>query len=52
MNEATLATVRQFCVIQLEILKDKESKLQKDLLDLKIQREFLEGTLVKIEDEK
>tara|TARA_X000001388_G_C2185943_1_gene105533 strand:+ start:654 stop:815 length:162 start_codon:yes stop_codon:yes gene_type:complete len=37
--------IKQFCLIQLEILKDKENKLRKELLDCKIQREFIESLL-------
>jgi hypothetical protein len=39
------ATVINFCLIQLEILKAKEVRLRKDLLDCNIQREFLTQTL-------
>lgn len=31
----------QFCLIQLQILKDKEFKIRKELQDCKIQKEFL-----------
>ena len=31
----------QFCLIQLQILKDKEEKLRKEFQDCKIQKEFL-----------
>ena len=37
--------IKQFCLIQLEILKDKESKIRKELLDCKIQKEFIESLL-------
>ena len=37
--------IRQFCLIQIEILKDKENKIRKELLDCKIQREFIESLL-------
>ena len=33
----------QFCLIQLQILSDKENKIRKELQDCKIQREFLES---------
>ena len=32
-------------MIQLQILQDKELKLRKEILDCKIQREFLRDTL-------
>jgi len=37
--------MKQFCSIQLEILKDRETKLRKELLDCKIQKEFLTSAL-------
>ena len=30
-----------FCTIQIEILKDREEKLRREILDCKIQKEFL-----------
>jgi hypothetical protein len=38
-------SVTQFCLIQLEILKTRESRLRKELQDCNIQREFLSHTL-------
>tara|TARA_R110002020_G_scaffold74330_1_gene190261 strand:+ start:1349 stop:1522 length:174 start_codon:yes stop_codon:yes gene_type:complete len=37
-----------FCAIQLEILKDREERLRKEILNCKIQKEFLEGMLKEI----
>jgi|ETNvirnome_2_130_1030620.scaffolds.fasta_scaffold08935_2 hypothetical protein len=37
-----------FCAIQLEILKDREERLRKEILNCKIQKEFLESTLKEI----
>jgi len=37
--------IKQFCLIQLQILKDKENKIRKELLDCKIQKEFIESLL-------
>ena len=47
-----VATVRHFCLIQLEIIKDRKKRLQKELLDCTIQEEFLTETLGALEDEK
>ena len=30
-----------FCTIQIEILKEREEKLRREILDCKIQKEFL-----------
>jgi len=34
-----------FCNIQLQIMDDKENRLRKEILDCKIQREFLSSIL-------
>jgi|TARA_R100000049_G_C1889231_1_gene42893 hypothetical protein len=52
MSQDVSSLVRQFCMIQLQVLKDKEKKLRKEILDSKMQREFLESMLVKIEEDK
>lgn len=44
MNEVA-DTVLNFCMIQLHLLREKETKLKKEILDCKIQREFLEKTI-------
>jgi FtsZ-binding cell division protein ZapB len=41
-----IATVRQFCLIQLEILKEKEVKIRKEFEECKLQQEFLTKTLI------
>ena len=33
--------IRNFCLIQLQILKDREDRLRKEILDCKIQTEYL-----------
>jgi|TARA_R110002074_G_scaffold337362_1_gene507987 hypothetical protein len=38
-------SVRQFCLIQVQVLKDREQKLRKELLDCKIQQEYLTSVL-------
>lgn len=43
--------MKQFCSIQLEILKDREAKLRKELLDCKIQKEFLTSALLDLNTE-
>ena len=37
--------INTFCSIQLEILKERESSLRKQLLECKIQKEFLESMI-------
>ena len=43
--------IKQFCMIQLQLLNDKEKDLRKQILDCKIQKEFLTGLLTDIEAE-
>jgi len=38
-------SIRQFCLIQLQVLKDREQKLRKEILDCKIQCEYLTSIL-------
>lgn len=38
-------SMRTFCLIQIEIQKDRELKLRKGIEDTKIQREFLRSLL-------
>jgi|TARA_R110000744_G_scaffold190220_1_gene309276 hypothetical protein len=45
MNSSIAATVLNFCMIQLHLIQDRETKLRKEMLDCKIQREFLEKTI-------
>ena len=39
-----------FCMIQLQIIKDREKHLRNELLNCKIQEEFLTDTLKKISE--
>jgi len=41
--------IRQFCLIQLQVLKDREQRLRKELLDCKIQSEYLTSVLEEME---
>ena len=38
-------TVKNFCIIQLQILQEKKDTLRKELLNCKIQEEFLTKTI-------
>ncbi len=37
--------IKNFCLIQLQLLSQKEKDLRKQILDCKIQKEFLSGLL-------
>ena len=49
----TLKSVLEFCIIQLQVLKERETDLRKQLLNCKIQKEFLESIIsdLKIDEE-
>ncbi len=42
--------IKNFCLIQLQLLNDKEKDLRKQILDCKIQKEFLASILSDIEE--
>ncbi len=44
--------ILDFCIIQLEILKQRESNLRKEILDCKIQTEFLSNLIREIKLEE
>ena len=45
MGEKHTQRVLNFCQIQLALLKEREASLRKELLDCKIQKEFLTHTI-------
>ena len=50
MNPPGSQVVLNFCLIQLELLKEREMKLRKEIVDCEIQREFLTATLEKLRE--
>ena len=42
--------IKNFCLIQLQLLSQKEKDLRKQILDCKIQKEFLSGLLSDLEN--
>ena len=40
-----LDLIKQFCYIQLQVLKDRERRLRKEIKECKIQKEFISGIL-------
>ena len=43
--KSPLETVRDFCIIQLELLKERHLKLRREIEDCHLQEEFLLSTL-------
>ena len=52
MDDSIRNQIINFCNIQLQIMTEKENNLRKEMLDCKIQREFLTEVLVNIEHPK
>ena len=44
-----IESVRQFCLIQLQVMKDKKSRLRKEIQNCEIQEEFLTQILLDLE---
>ena len=44
-----IESVRQFCLIQLQVMKNKKLKLRKEIQDCEIQEEFLTQILLDLE---
>jgi hypothetical protein len=45
VDNEQVKTIKNFCMIQLQILQDKKESLRKEILNCKIQEEFLTLTL-------
>jgi hypothetical protein len=43
-------SIKKFCLIQLQIIANREIRLRKDLQDCMIQREFLSQILAELSD--
>lgn len=42
--------IKQFCLIQMEIVRDRENRLRKEILDCNIQKEFLTDMLSRLDE--
>ena len=51
MNKKVQA-IKKFCLIQLQIVADRETKIRKDLQDCLLQKEFLSQMLAELSDEE
>lgn len=45
MMKKQLDLIRHFCYIQLQVLKDREVRLKKEIQDCLIHREFVKGII-------
>jgi len=42
--------VKQFCLIELQVLSDREERLRKEILHCKIQKEYLTQVVTELND--
>lgn len=47
--KSRIESVRQFCLIQLQIMKNRKLKLKKEIQDCEIQEEFLTQILLDLD---
>tara|TARA_R110000744_G_scaffold17022_2_gene46459 strand:- start:2081 stop:2251 length:171 start_codon:yes stop_codon:yes gene_type:complete len=48
MNDAITESILNFCMIEMQLLKEKEKSLRKELLNCKIRKEYLESLVADI----
>ena len=44
-----LKSIQQFCLIQLQILEEREKSLRKEILNCKIQKEYINSLVTELE---
>ena len=49
-NDKKVQAIKKFCLIQLQIVADREVKIRKDLQDCLLQKEFLSQMLGELSD--
>ena len=49
-NDKKVQAIKKFCLIQLQIVADREVKIRKDLQDCLLQKEFLSHMLGELSD--
>ena len=49
-NDKKVQALKKFCLIQLQIIADREIKIRKDLQDCLLQKEFLSQMLGELSD--
>ena len=46
-----LDLIRQYCLIQMQVIADREERLRREIQDCKLQREYLTQLLVELDDD-
>ena len=47
-----LDLIRQYCLIQMQVIADRESRLRREIQDCKLQREYLTHLMVELDDDE
>ena len=47
-----LDLVRQYCLIQMQVIADRESRLRREIQDCKLQREYLTHLLIELDSDE
>ena len=47
-----LDLIRQYCLIQMQVIADREERLRREIQDCKLQREYLTHLLIKLDSDE
>jgi hypothetical protein len=47
-----LDLIRQYCLIQMQVIADREERLRREVQDCKLQREYLTQLLIELDSDE
>jgi len=47
-----LDLIRQYCLIQMQVIADREGRLRREVQDCKLQREYLTQLLIELDSDE
>jgi len=47
-----LDLIRQYCLIQMQVIADREERLRREIQDCKLQREYLTQLLIELDSDE
>ena len=47
-----LDLIRQYCLIQVQVIADREERLRREIQDCKLQREYLTHLLIELDSDE
>jgi hypothetical protein len=47
-----LDLIRQYCLIQMQVIADREERLRREIQDCKLQREYLTHLLIELDSDE